>query len=57
MDSFTIKGENGFIKITIDEVFEFPDRTCHWGGYDVKATAEIKSGNFYVKSSFYTSTL
>ncbi|MBW8361090.1 MAG: hypothetical protein K0M56_02750 [Kaistella sp.] len=56
MESFTLKGENGYIKIILQDVFDFPHRTCHWGGYDAKAKIEIKSGNFQVNSSFYTST-
>ena|SRR5690606_5688528 len=56
MESFTLKGENGYIKIELEQIFDFPNRTCHWGGYDAKAKIEIKSGNFKVNSSFYTST-
>jgi hypothetical protein len=56
MESFTLKGENGYIKIELEQVFDFPNRTCHWGGYDAKAKIKITSGNFKVNSSFYTST-
>lgn len=56
MESFTLKGENGYIKINLEQVFDFPNNTCHWGGYDAKANIEIQSGNFKVNSSFYTST-
>ncbi len=56
MDSFTIKGDDNFITITIEEVYEFPDKTCSWGGYDTRAIIEINSSNFRVKSHLYTST-
>ena len=56
MNSFTIKGEADFVRINLEEVFGFPDETSHWGGYDVNASIEIKSGNFQVRSTFYTST-
>ena len=56
MESFILKGENGYIKIELEQVFDFPNTTCHWGGYDAKTKIEIKSGNFKVNSSFYTST-
>jgi len=56
MESFILKGENGYIKIELEQIFDFPNRTCHWGGYDAKTKIEIKSGNFKVNSSFYTST-
>ncbi|MHC8949121.1 WapI family immunity protein [Sphingobacterium hungaricum] len=56
MESFLLKGENGYIKVELEQVFDFPNGTSHWGGYDVKTNIEIKSGNFKVNSSFYTST-
>ena len=56
MESFILKGENGYIKIGLEQVFDFPNTTCNWGGYDAIAKIEIKSGNFNVNSSFYTST-
>jgi len=56
MDSFTIKGGADFITMTFEEVFGFPNETCHWGGYDLRTTLEIKSRGFYLKSTLYTST-
>ncbi len=56
MEGFTIKGNGDFLTITFTEVFGFPDTTFHWGGYDVRVTLEIKSGDFAVKSAMYTST-
>jgi hypothetical protein len=57
LESFTIKGVAAdFLTLTFTEVFGFPETTCHWGGYDLRAMIEIKSGNFYVKSVLYSST-
>ncbi|AEA43023.1 WapI family immunity protein [Fluviicola taffensis] len=54
--TFTIQGEADYIKFTYNEVFGFPNETCHWGGYDSQVTLEIKSRNFRVIERFYTST-
>ena len=57
MEEFSIKGENGnYLKISIQEVYGFPESTCHWGGYEFSASLEIKSGDFYFRSIFSAST-
>ena len=56
MIEFNLKGGNNFIKITLDEVFGFPENTCYWGGYDTKSILEIKSRGFQVNAILYTST-
>ncbi|MFD3003030.1 hypothetical protein ACFS7Z_21880 [Pontibacter toksunensis] len=57
MEEFSIRGDNrNYIKISFQEVYGFPESTCHWGGYEFRATFEIKSGSFTVKSIFWTST-
>lgn len=57
MNEFVVRGKQGcFIRIALDEVFGFPNLTSHFGGYDVKGTAEIKSGNYYVKGELWFST-
>jgi hypothetical protein len=53
---FTIRGEHEFIKLSFREVYDFPGTTSFKGGYEVDAIVEIRSGNFDVKSSIYTST-
>ncbi len=45
MDSFKIKGSNGFIAITFKEVYDFPDRTSVLGGYEVRGNIEIQCGS------------
>ncbi|GBG56949.1 hypothetical protein SPFL3102_02312 [Sporomusaceae bacterium FL31] len=45
MDSFTIKGLNGFITIAFKEVYDFPNKTSVLGGYEVKGNIEIQCGS------------
>jgi hypothetical protein len=56
MEEFTIQGGSDFLKFSLENVYGFPNETGHWGGYDVKSGIEIKSGAFYAKSYFYSST-
>ena len=56
-EEFAIHGEGGdYIKIVFAEVHGFPNETCHWGGYDMRAIVKIKAEAFQVDSAFYTST-
>jgi hypothetical protein len=48
-----ISGEDAVIKLTIDEVFGFPDRTSHVGGYDAKGTLSIRAGKYSVKDAVH----
>ena len=57
MEQFTVHGENGsHIMISFEEVYGYPDTTCYWGGYEVRTRIKIKSGNFQVDSTLWTST-
>ncbi len=56
LETFSIKNGQDFITVSFQEIFDFPNETCHWGGYDVYANVEIKSRGFYVKANYYTST-
>ena len=56
MEVFEIKGDNGFVKIEIKEIFGFPDETSHFGGYECRADIEIKIPSYSAKGDFYTST-
>lgn len=56
MDSFKIEGINGYIQININEVFDFPNRTSAFGGYDAKGTIDIKTGNYRVIGELWLST-
>lgn len=52
MCEFVIRGKKGcFILIAIEEAFDFPNITSHFGGYDVRGTAEIKSENIMSRGS------
>jgi hypothetical protein len=56
MERFALKSLPDFITINFEEVYGFPDTTCFWGGYEVRTTLEIKSGNFRIKATLWTST-
>ena len=56
METITISSETDFIKIKINRALGFPNKTCHWGGYEVECDLEIYSDGFAVKSNLYTST-
>jgi hypothetical protein len=53
---FYLRGENGYIKITLVKVFGFPDKTSYAGGYDTESEIEIKSQNYFFKGAFWTTT-
>lgn len=55
--SFSIRGDNGdHVSFMLDEVLGFPDRTSHWGGYDVLGTLSIRAGGFQASGELWTST-
>lgn len=56
MNEFTIKGEQGFIRIELQNVIGFPEETSHFGGYDAEGIVEIKSGNYYVLGELWFTT-
>lgn len=56
MEKITLQGEENYLNITFEEVYGFPKSTCSWGGYEVRSTLKIKSGNFQVASTLWTST-
>lgn len=56
MDEFELKGQDGFIKIQIIELFDFPERISCFGGYDCIVSIEIIAFPFNAKSKFYTTT-
>ncbi|GAB2788036.1 phage repressor protein C with HTH and peptisase S24 domain [Hymenobacter luteus] len=57
MEEITIQGESGsFLHIDLIEVYGFPYETCFWGGYEVRAVIEIKSGGFEAYSTLWLST-
>lgn len=56
MDDFIIKGKQGFIRIELQEAFDFPKKTSCFGGYDARGIAEVKSGNYYVLGDLWFTT-
>ena len=56
METVTVRGNNSFLKIALVEVFDFPERTSPFGGYDVEGNLEVESGGFKVKDKFFFTT-
>ncbi len=56
MESFQLKGDNGFISIILVKVYGFPERTSYFGGYEAETLIEIKSSNYNVKGNLSTTT-
>ena len=56
MNSFSIKGSSGFIKIKIEEVYGYPNETSVFGGYDTRSKLRLKSTGFSVNSILWVST-
>jgi len=56
MEEFTLKGGGDYLKITISEVFGFPETTCFNGGYDTKSSVEIYSDGFKAHATIWFST-
>ena len=56
---FNITGNNGHIKLSIEEVYGFPDEISYGGGYGARGILDIKAGNYSVVSqhSFTTGEL
>lgn len=55
-DEFLLRAENGHIYIKFEKVFDFPNKTSPWGGYDTKSYIEILSGTYSAKGELYIST-
>ena len=56
MEEFKIIGSNGHLLIKFIDVYGFPDKTCHWGGYDTQSSLEISCSGYSVKSFLCLST-
>jgi len=56
MNEFTIKGNQGFVRIKLQNVSGFPKDISHFGGYDAEGIVEIKSGNYYVLGELWFTT-
>jgi len=55
MEKFILEGYGNFLKITLAEVFDFPEKTSSLRGYDTKSTLEISSGDFQCNFIIYIS--
>ena len=56
MDEFTLQGYSDYLKISLEEVFGFPNDTSPFGGYDTRSIIDINSNDFKVKTTFCITT-
>jgi len=56
MDSFSVRGFNGFLEVGIEKIFGFPDQTSHFGGYDTESRVKVESNGFSVDGKLWLST-
>ncbi len=57
MEKFELRGQDGYIKMWIQQVFGFPNKTSYLGGYECIVGIEINIGNYNVKSEFFSTTV
>ena len=55
-DEFILTAENGQIYFKIENVFDFPEKTSPFGGYDTQSKIEITSSNYSVAGHLYITT-
>lgn len=56
MDEFTISTSEDRVRISLEEVYGFPDRTSHFGGYDVRGVVAIHCGIYHIRGPLWFST-
>ncbi|MFT3883996.1 MAG: DUF6228 family protein [Flavobacteriales bacterium] len=55
--SFAIRGEaSEHLSFHSTELFGFPDKTSHWGGYEVKGTVSIRASGYQATGELWTTT-
>lgn len=56
VEVFTLRASENSVQVSLDEVFGFPDHTCHFGGYDARGTITIDCGAYQVHGPLSFST-
>jgi hypothetical protein len=56
VDGFEIRTGGDFIRLCLEEVFEFPNRTSFFGGYDARGRVDIQRGPYHAYGSLWFST-
>jgi len=56
MLAFCLNGYGEYIKLSIDEVFGYPDETSYGGGYGARGNIQISIGGYQVNSQHYFTT-
>jgi hypothetical protein len=49
MEDFTVRTADGTLKITLEKLHGFPDRTGPYGGYDAQGTLTIHISPYHVE--------
>jgi hypothetical protein len=49
MEEFTVRTADGTLTIALEELYGFPDRTDHWGGYSARGALTIHIGPYHVE--------
>ena len=55
-DTFELRGDDGHVKISVGQVYGFPESTSYFGGYDTQSEIEIKCQSYSVKGILWTTT-
>ena len=56
MDGFEIRVGEDFLHLWLDEVYDFPTRTSHFGGYDTRGGVDIGCGSYHARGMLAFST-
>lgn len=56
MDGFEIRVGEDFIHLWLEEVYDFPNRTSHFGGYDTRGKVDIQCGSYRACGALWFST-
>jgi hypothetical protein len=55
-DEFIIRADNGQVYFKIETVYDFPEKTSSFGGYDTQSRLEITCSNYSVNGNLYITT-
>ena len=56
MEEFEIKGDKGFLRLKIEQIIGYPEKTSPLGGYDIECSVLVKSLNYEVCTVIWVTT-
>lgn len=56
MEEFTLRADEDWVRIGLEEVYHFPEHTSHFGGYDVRGVVAIACRAYHVRGPLWFST-